>query len=110
MNPNSKNKISQTLIRVTTNLFKRRIDAITIFPSLYGRNHSTAEATYFNGGICGTTQKRWDGQYNAYNVFWYKDYDGNYQRPDLYSAGDDKKTPDMNFVEYWKYNDLFSTN
>ena len=105
MNPNRTEKISQTLIRIVKS--SQTISTIIVYPSVYARNHSIAEITYFNGGVCGTTQKFWEGPYTKENVLWYKDYDGNYKKPSLYKV-EHGLQPEAAFANYWEYKEKIS--
>ena len=100
MNPNRTEKISQTLIQIVKS--SQTISSLTIYPSVYARNHSITNNSYFNGGICGTTQKIWEGAHDIEGVFWYKDDDGNYKKPEFIIINN-KPQPDDSYAEYWEY-------
>ena len=103
LNPDRTEKISQTLIHIVKS--SQTISSLTIYPSVYARNHSITDYSYFNGGICGTTQKFWEGPYDKESVLWYKDDDGNYKKPELIPVLHGLQ-PDDAYADYWEYIDF----
>lgn len=104
MNPNRTEKRSQTLIRIVKS--SQTISSLTVYPSVYGRNHSITNTSYFNGGICGTTQKFWEGPHDKESVLWYQD-DDNYKKPEFIRVNSGLQ-PDDAFAEYWEYIDFLN--
>ena len=103
MNPDRTEKISQTLIHIVKS--SQTISSLTIYPSVYARNHSIADNSYFNGGICGTTQKFWEGPYDNRSVLWYIHDNGTYIKPELIQVQHGQQ-PDDSYAEYWEYIDF----